>query len=87
MSEFITTSEAGTAAAGVLLDSADLASAPVHAPALRQDPLTGTISRSGTALLDRQYHDGFWRFDLEADTAIPSEYILLQHFMGTVDAR
>ena len=86
MSEFTATTHTSSAAGGVLLESAGLAATPVHAPALRQDPLAGTISRSGTALLDRQYHDGYWRFDLEADTTIPSEYILLQHFMGTVDA-
>lgn len=76
---------ADPAASCVLLESVDLAAAPVHAPVLSQDPLTGTISRSGTALLDRQYSHGFWRFDLEADTTIPSEYILLQHFMGSID--
>ena len=85
MSEFTATTHTSSTATGMLLESVDLAAAPVHAPALRLDPLTGTISRSGTALLDRQYHDGCSRFDLEADTTIPSEYILLQHFMGTVD--
>ena len=57
-----------------------------HAPAAQADPLTRTISLSGTALLEKQAEEGFWVFDLEADTTIPAEYILLQHFMDTVDA-
>ena len=33
----------------------------------------------------RQASQGYWVFDLEADATIPSEYILLQHYLGTVD--
>ncbi|MBI1733107.1 MAG: squalene--hopene cyclase [Gammaproteobacteria bacterium] len=73
------------ATAGATLAATEYATVPVHAPSLRPDPLTATILRSGSALLERQYQDGYWRFDLEADTTIPSEYILLQHFMGTAD--
>ncbi|MGH7462012.1 MAG: squalene--hopene cyclase, partial [Longimicrobiales bacterium] len=43
------------------------------------------LSHSGDALLAQQHASGHWRFDLEADTTIPAEYILLQHFMGTVN--
>ena len=56
-----------------------------HAPVAQADPLTRTINLSAAALLERQAEAGFWRFDLEADTTIPAEYILLQHFMGSVD--
>ena len=55
------------------------------APVPQTDPLANTLVQSGTALLERQYRAGYWRFDLEADTTIPSEYILLQHLLGTVD--
>jgi squalene-hopene/tetraprenyl-beta-curcumene cyclase len=86
MTEISATDIAAAATPGAVLALPDLAAAPVRAPVLRPDPLARTISRSGTALLDRQYQDGYWRFDLEADTTIPSEYILLQHFMDSVDA-
>ncbi len=54
-------------------------------PALHSDPLTRTLLQSGTSLLERQSAAGYWCFDLEADTTIPAEYILLQHLLGTVD--
>jgi len=62
-----------------------LTRAPVHAPVVHADPLTRAIAQSGDALLSRQHTNGHWRFDLEADTTIPAEYMLLQHFMGTVN--
>ncbi|MGH8248913.1 MAG: squalene--hopene cyclase, partial [Gammaproteobacteria bacterium] len=58
---------------------------PFYAPVTHADPLSRTLSHSGDALLAQQHASGHWRFDLEADTTIPAEYILLQHFMGTVD--
>ena len=45
------------------------------------DPKQACLNRATQALLDRQASDGHWRFDLEADATIPSEYILLQHFL------
>jgi squalene-hopene/tetraprenyl-beta-curcumene cyclase len=36
--------------------------------------------------LSRQHDDGHWVFELEADATIPAEYVLLQHYLGTVDA-
>ena len=54
-------------------------------PVPQTDPLANTLVQSGAALLERQSRAGYWRFDLEADTTIPSEYILLQHLLGTVD--
>src|SRR5688572_29721019 len=44
------------------------------------DPIQESLNRAAQALLGRQAQDGHWRFDLEADATIPSEYILLQHF-------
>jgi squalene-hopene/tetraprenyl-beta-curcumene cyclase len=35
--------------------------------------------------LSRQHEDGHWVFELEADATIPSEYILLLHYLGTID--
>jgi squalene-hopene/tetraprenyl-beta-curcumene cyclase len=62
-----------------------LEQAPIHAPATHADPVSRTISECGTSLLARQFADGYWRFDLEADTTIPAEYMLLQHYLGTVN--
>ncbi len=33
-----------------------------------------------------QAPDGHWLFELEADVTIPAEYILLEHFLGEIDA-
>ncbi|MBV9825454.1 MAG: squalene--hopene cyclase [Alphaproteobacteria bacterium] len=48
--------------------------------------LGDAIERSVDSLLALQHKDGHWVFELEADVTIPSEYILLQHYLGTVDA-
>ncbi|NKB55678.1 MAG: squalene--hopene cyclase [Alphaproteobacteria bacterium] len=37
------------------------------------------------ALRERQDEDGHWVFELEADATIPSEYILLEHFLDEID--
>lgn len=57
----------------------------IQAPARATDPLDKTIVTSGSALLERQYTGGYWRFDLEADVTIPAEYLFLQYFLDTVD--
>jgi squalene-hopene/tetraprenyl-beta-curcumene cyclase len=46
------------------------------------DAVQSCLNRAAQALLKRQALDGHWRFDLEADATIPSEYILLQHYLG-----
>jgi squalene-hopene/tetraprenyl-beta-curcumene cyclase len=40
------------------------------------------IARATEALLKQQRADGHWVFELEADATIPSEYILLVHYLG-----
>ncbi|MFQ5661378.1 MAG: squalene--hopene cyclase, partial [Gammaproteobacteria bacterium] len=57
----------------------------IQAPVPATDLLSHTIAQSGDSLLARQYAQGYWRFDLEADCTIPSEYLLLQYFMESVD--
>lgn len=64
-----------------------LASAILHEQTVqplerRGDPVQTSLNRAAQALLERQAEDGHWRFDLEADATIPSEYVLLQHFLG-----
>jgi squalene-hopene/tetraprenyl-beta-curcumene cyclase len=47
--------------------------------------LDRAIARATRALLDQQRPDGHFAFDLEADAAIPAEYMLLKHFLGEID--
>ncbi len=44
--------------------------------------LESLIGRARTALLGEQRDDGHWVFELEADATIPSEYVLLVHYLG-----
>ena len=43
------------------------------------------VKASHAALGKRQKSDGHWVFELEADATIPSEYILLRHFLDCID--
>ena len=36
-------------------------------------------------LLEQQQDDGHWVYELEADSTIPAEYILMNHFVGEID--
>jgi squalene-hopene/tetraprenyl-beta-curcumene cyclase len=40
------------------------------------------IKAATKAVLDSQRPDGHWVFELEADSTIPAEYILLKHYLG-----
>ena len=51
------------------------------------DPLDEAVDRAAAALARHQRADGHWVFELEADATIPSEYLLLRHYLGeAVDA-
>jgi squalene-hopene/tetraprenyl-beta-curcumene cyclase len=50
-------------------------------PAIDRRTLDNSISTATKALLDCQRGDGHWVFELEADVTIPSEYILLKHYL------
>ena len=43
------------------------------------------IADARDALIARQSAQGYWLFELEADCTIPSEYILMMHFMDEID--
>ena len=43
------------------------------------------IDEAAHWLASRQNDDGHWVFELEADTTIPSEYIMLNHYLGEID--
>ena len=44
--------------------------------------LDAGIASARDALLKRRQSDGHWVFELEADATIPSEYVLLRHYLG-----
>ena len=44
-----------------------------------------TISEAASWLRRQQSDDGHWVFELEADATIPSEYILLHHYLAEID--
>jgi len=49
--------------------------------------LEASIASATTALLHDRRPDGHWVFELEADSTIPAEYVLLRHYLGeAVDA-
>ncbi|MEE8393108.1 MAG: squalene--hopene cyclase [Rhodospirillales bacterium] len=48
-------------------------------------PLDLVIEEAVSALLDKQYEDGRWAYELEADATITAEYILLNHYLGEID--
>ena len=48
--------------------------------------LDGAIYAATTTLLEQQVDDGYWCTEFEADCTIPSEYVLMTHFMDEVDA-
>ncbi len=54
-------------------------------PSARPDRLQSVIDEASTWLVERQKDDGHWLFELEADATISSEYILLNHYLGTID--
>jgi len=47
--------------------------------------LDSVIDAASDQLLAMHAGDGHWSFALEADVTIPSEYIMLNHFLGTPD--
>ena len=49
------------------------------------EQLKAVIDQSAAGLRDMQAVDGHWLFELEADATIPSEYILLKHFIDEID--
>ena len=48
-------------------------------------PLDIAIEKARDGVIREQDHDGYWCYELEADCTIPSEYILMMHYLGEVD--
>ena len=67
--------------------TSDLANFGGEAPR-RQDHranVAAVIDEVSTALRAAQHADGHWCYELEADSTIPSEFVLLGHFLGEID--
>jgi squalene-hopene/tetraprenyl-beta-curcumene cyclase len=47
--------------------------------------LDEAIMRATESLVALQHPEGHWVFELEADVTIPSEFILLQHYLGRIE--
>jgi squalene-hopene/tetraprenyl-beta-curcumene cyclase len=62
--------------------NAPSSSAAIHSKAYDLDK---AISRAQTHLLSLQDENGYWVFELEADCTIPSEYIMMMHYLGEID--
>lgn len=52
----------------------------------RAQGLTGALERARENLLSLQEPDGHWCGELEADSVLESEYIILLHFLGRTDS-
>ncbi|MGZ8247841.1 squalene--hopene cyclase, partial [Methylomagnum sp.] len=69
-----------------LLSEIDSVLLKPYIPTARAETLLDTaIRRARDHLLDLQHEPGHWVFELEADCTIPSEYILMMHFMDEID--
>ena len=51
----------------------------------RISPLDIAIEKSRNGIIRKQDQDGYWCYELEADCTIPSEYILMMHYLGEVN--
>src|SRR5215469_18631834 len=51
----------------------------------RDDAVDEVIAQTRDVLRRRQAADGHWLFELEADATIPSEFILLHHYLDRVE--
>ena len=47
--------------------------------------LTHAIEKAQEKLLSLQHPDGYWVFELEADCTIPSEYIMMMHYLDDIN--
>ena len=65
--------------------SADAAVDAGYGPESHAESLKTSIDSAFDALLARQHEEGYWSYEFEADCSIPSEFVLMSHFMGEID--
>ncbi len=56
-----------------------------HSQNIATVDLNDAIQSAKNKLLEQQHDDGHWVYELEADSTIPAEYILMNHFVDEVD--
>ena len=56
-----------------------------YAPSSTSDNLENAISSAQKKILELQSEEGYWVFELEADCSIPSEYIMMMHYIGDIN--
>ncbi|ALA57155.1 squalene--hopene cyclase [Nitrospira moscoviensis] len=66
------------------LDAATTRRPPTHAVS-QPDAIDDAIRRSQSWFLARQHPEGHWVAELEADTTLTSEYLMLRRFLDCVD--
>ncbi|MCP4330978.1 MAG: squalene--hopene cyclase [Alphaproteobacteria bacterium] len=54
-------------------------------PADDLDSVDRTVAEVRSAFHDIQASDGHWLYELEADATIPSEYVMLEHYLDEID--
>ena len=47
--------------------------------------LARALDKAKNGIAELQHPEGYWSFELEADCSIPSEYILMMHYMDEID--
>ena len=67
------------------LQSAEGVAAQPAGDFVPDDTLNKVIEDAAGELRAARRGDGHWLFELEADATIPSEYILLNHFLDEID--
>jgi len=55
---------------------------PIHSNAYNLD---AAIQHAQEKLLSLQHAEGYWVFELEADCTMPSEYVMMMHYIGDID--
>ncbi len=79
----IANKEGGVAAPGTGRLARRLAAVPVRPPL--HDRLTEAMETTSRWLLDQQHDDGYWVGELEGDTILESEYVLLLAYLGRLN--
>ena len=71
----------------VVLPSLDPSAArrPIGHAMSQPDAVDDAIRRSQSWFFNRQHAEGYWVAELEADTTLTSEYLMLRRFLGRVD--
>src|SRR5262245_60707034 len=54
---------------------------------LALQPLTKSLDRAVSFLINLQHEDGYWLGELEADTTLESDYIFYLHVLGQFDGK